>query len=561
MKIWTILLSVIISVVIILPSVLPEDSPLREYLPSKTLNLGLDLKGGIHVVLGVDIEKALSVEVDKFQNDLQTALTDKQIPFQTVERSSDPEGILVRFRDEPSADQLRTLLQEDFYQVLTISDWQTPTSALVTLEPTWEEKVAKDSLEQARQIIRNRVDEFGVAEPIIQIQGDDRILVQLPGVQDPERALQLIGKTALLEFKVVDETLDRMALEGLIEKVREKANFKNNFTAADLARLNEALKPELPAGTIVSFEKETDRRSREVTLVPYLLRVETVLTGQALEDARVVTNPTTQQPEASLRFNKKGAQAFESITAKNVGKLLAIVLDGVVMSAPVIREKIPAAGAGATISLGADGTRMEKMNEARDLALVLRSGALPAPVEVLENRTVGASLGEDSVEAGKMAAMIALGLVVIFMLIYYRASGIVADFTLLLNLLVVMAIMALFQATLTLPGIAGIVLTVGMAVDANVIILERIREELKKGKKVRAAIESGYESAKVAIFDANLTTIIAGVVLFNFGIGPIRGFAVTLLIGVFSSFVTSVWFSRWIYEWVLDRYSLKRLSI
>ncbi len=560
MKLWIIFGSILVSLFILLPTIIPTNSRFADYLPGKKINLGLDLRGGIHIVLGVDVQKALDVEVDKFTVDLQNRLEEQKLSVEKVERAQDDRAVLVHLRHSQDVENLEALLKEDFYQILTLNSWESNTLARVTLEPAYEEKIAKDSLEQARNIIRNRVDEFGVAEPIIQVQGTDRILVQLPGIQDPERAIQLIGKTALLEFKLVDDSMEPAQLETLVEKVRTQVDFKNNFTRADLDKLNETLKKDLPTGTYLSFEKEVDPRSKEVTIRPYLLKTTTVLSGQSLEDARVTSDQTTQKPQVSLRFSKSGAEVFEKITEANVGKLLAILLDGVVMSAPVIREKIPALSAGATISLG-KGTRQQMLQEAKDLSLVLRSGALPAPVEILENRTVGASLGEDSIQKGKFAGLIGTLLVVIFMILYYRWSGVLADFTLAINLTMLMAIMALFQATLTLPGIAGIVLTVGMAVDANVIIFERIREEIRSGKKTRAALEAGFEGAHHAIFDSNLTTVISGLVLYNFGTGPIRGFAVTLIVGLVCNYLAAVWFSRWIYEWYFEHYRAEKLSI
>ena len=454
---------------------------------------------------------------------------------------------------------LEKLLRDDFYGILSI-DENAKNSLRVGLEPDHAKQISQMSLEQAREIIRNRVDEFGVAEPIIQLQGSDRILVQLPGVQDPDRALQLIGRTALLEFKLVDDSVGRDQLDKWVEKGRQQANFKNNFTKADLDRLNATLKPDLPKGSELSFEKITDPRSREVNLRPFLLKSTTVLTGQALEDARVTTEQTSQRPQVSLRFSKLGAESFEKLTEANVGKLIAILLDGVVVSAPVVHERIPAASAGATISLG-QGNRKQMMTEAKDLALILRSGALPAPVEILENRTVGASLGEDSIQKGKWAGIIGTILVVLFMLVYYRWSGFIADTMLVVNLAMLFAIMALFQATLTLPGIAGIVLTVGMAVDANVIIIERIREEMRAGKRARAALEAGFDGAHRAISNSSLTTVISALVLYNFGTGPIRGFAITLLMGLICNYIAAVWFSKWIYEWYLDRHPVRRLSV
>lgn len=558
MRIWTIVITTLLSIFLLLPSIIPETSSFHKYLPGKKMNLGLDLRGGIHIVLGVEVQKALDVEADKFAATLEDRMKEKEISGVEIKRGPD-RTIEMTVRNAQDNEAFDQLLKSDFYNVLTVSE-RTGNKSILRLEPSHEQYIVQMSLEQAREIIRNRVDEFGVAEPIIQIQGNDRILVQLPGIQDPERAIQLIGRTALLEFKLVDDSKDAASLMALVDKARDQVKFKNNFTRADLDRLNEALKKDLPEGTYLSFEKVTDPRSKDVELRPFLLKAVTVLTGSGLEDARVVADPQTQRPQVSLKFSKMGAQAFERITEANVGKLLAILLDGVVVSAPVIKEKIPALSAGATITLGA-GNRMKMNQEARDLALVLRSGALPAPVEVLENRTVGASLGEDSIQRGKLAGIIGSILVILFMILYYRWSGFLADITLVINIVMLLAFMALFQATLTLPGIAGIVLTVGMAVDANVIIIERIREELRAGKRVRAALEAGYEGAHRAIFDANLTTVIAGVVLYNFGTGPIRGFAVTLMVGLVCNYVAAVWFSKWLYNWYLDRHPVERLSV
>jgi preprotein translocase subunit SecD len=548
-----------LSVFFFMPSVLPPDSPLKRFFPGKELNLGLDLKGGIHVVLGVDVQRALDVDLDKYLNSLRERMDEKKIPFQSVTRASNERAILVQLRDRKEQPALDALLRDDFFGLLAPDGFEGGSQRLI-LDERHAQQLIRDSLEQAKEIIRNRVDEFGVAEPSIQLQGEDRIVVQLPGVQDPARAVELIGKTALLEFKMVDDSMSPAQVEALVEKFRAEAGFKNNFNRADLERLNKAMAKSIPPGTQVSFERELDRKSREVTLRPYLLKSTTLLTGQALEDAFVSQDPQTQRPQVALRFSRPGAQAFEKITGENVGKSLAILLDGVVESAPYIKTKIEAASAGAVIEMGT-GNRDQVIKEARDLALVLRSGALPAPVEVLENRSVGASLGEDSIAAGKEAALWGSLLIILFTILYYRLSGMLAVVTLGVNILMLMAFMALFQATLTLPGIAGIVLTIGMAVDANVIIFERIREELRSGKKVRAALDAGFSGAHTAIFDSNLTTVLAGIVLYNLGTGPIRGFAVTLMVGLLINYLCAVVFSKWIFDWYFDRREVKSLSI
>lgn len=560
MKIGVVVLTLIVSTVLLLPSFLGEEAT-PDWLPGKRLNLGLDLQGGIHVVLGVDIQKALDVELDHLSQQLSSALEDQEINGVNIERAETGRSLLVNLREPQQAKLIEKVLRDEFYKILVLSNYESDQVMRVRMESSHEDQIQLLSLEQAREIIRNRVDEFGVAEPIIQIEGSDRILVQLPGVKDPDRAIQLIGKTALLEYKIVDESMNVGQLDSMVESVRADVGFTNNFTRSQLNALNEALKDQLPKGTEISFQKDRDPRSDETMITPFLLRADTVLTGQALEDARVTTNPTNNQPQVSLTFNRQGAEDFERITGANVGKRLAILLDGVVISDPYIREKIPAISRGATITLG-QGSRRQLLEEAKDLSLVLRSGALPAPVEILENRTVGASLGQDSIDKGKFTGMVAGIVVILFMLVYYRFSGLVADLAVGVNLVMLLAIMAFFQATLTLPGIAGIVLTIGMAVDANVIILERIREEISKGgRKTRAAIETGYEAAHKAILDANVTTAIAGIVLFNFGSGPIRGFAVTLMIGIICSYISAVWFSRWIMTWAVERFGMKQLSI
>ena len=346
-------------------------------------------------------------------------------------------------------------------------------SLLLILNPKARVRVMKLAADQALETIRNRIDQFGVTEPDIRPQENHRILVQLPGIKDPERAIELIGKTALLEFKLVDE--------------------ENSLEAA--------LKGNIPPGREILYQVSVDPKTGRQTKIPYLLKRRTLLTGEYLTDARVEIDSQYNEPYVSLSFNARGARLFERITGENVGKKLAIVLDNNVDSAPEIRDKI--SGGRAQI------TGRFTMDEARDLAIVLRAGALPAPVKILEERTVGPSLGKDSIEKGFKSMIIGGLVVILFMIIYYGLSGIFADMALMLNILFIMAGLAFFGATLTLPGIAGIILTIGMAVDANVLIFERIREELRLGKPARAAIEGGYAKALVTILDANVTTFIA----------------------------------------------------
>jgi len=385
------------------------------------------------------------------------------------------------------------------------------------------------AVDQALETIRNRIDQFGVSEPDIRQQGTNRILIQLPGVTDTQRAKELIGKTAILEFKLVNESIDP----------------------------EEAEKSGVPAGSALYYQVRNDPATNREIRTPFVLMDRTLLTGAYLTDARVQIDSQFNEPYVSINFDSKGARIFERITGENVKKRLAIVLDNKVYSAPVIQEKI--AGGEARI------TGYFTTNEARDLAIVLRAGALPAPVKILEERTVGPSLGADSIRKGLTSMLVGGVLVLVFMMIYYKASGIVANLALILNILLIAAGLSAFQATLTLPGIAGIILTIsmtiGMAVDANVIIFERIREELDIGKTPRAAVDAGYERSTLTILDANVTTLIAALVLFQFGTGPVKGFAVTLSLGVIASLFTSLILTRYIFDYFLITRKYKRLSI
>jgi preprotein translocase subunit SecD len=370
------------------------------------------------------------------------------------------------------------------------------------------------------------VDQFGVSEPEIIPQGNNRILIQLPGIKDPKRAINLIGKTALLEFKLVDEEHS----------------------------LDEALKNHMPpGGSIIAYGYRKNETMGARSKIPYLLKAKTLLTGDSLKDARVSISNRFGEPYVALEFNSQGAKDFERITAENVKNRLAIVLDGTVHSAPVIQERI--SGGRAQI------TGTFTMDEARDLAIVLRAGALPAPVRILEQRTVGPSLGQDSIDKGFMSIIVGGILVILFMVLYYRYSGLVANTALILNIILILGALAAFKATLTLPGIAGIVLVIGMAVDANVLIFERIREELRLGKSPRAAIAGGYSKAFLTIVDANVTTLIAAIVLFQFGTGPVKGFAVTLTIGIICSMFTAIFVTRIIFDYYLWHKKIQMISI
>ncbi len=481
------------------------------YPPAKTINLGLDLQGGIHLVLGVDVDKAVEAQVERAGDTARAELEKRGIGVTRVERRGTAE-LTIQFASPQSWDAAVKTIDE----VLSVFDRKEADQAAgrlgLALKPREVANIRELAVRQGLETIRNRVDQFGVAEPSIQQQGENRILVQLPGVQDPARAKALIGKTALLEFKLVDERVDAET----------------------------ALRTGPPPGTEILYQRRVDKQTREERKVPFLVQKKAPITGRDVATARVSIDQNTSEPYVSVDFNAAGARAFSELTDANVGKRLAIVLDGNVHSAPQIRERIPSGRAQITGGFSTD--------EATDLAIVLRAGALPAPVQVLEERTVGPSLGADSIRQGIIAILASTALVFLFMLVYYRLSGLVADVALGLNLLLLMATMAGFHATLTLPGIAGIALTIGMAVDTNILIFERIREELRAGKTVRGAIDAGFARAFKTVIDTHVTVLVSGLILFQFGTGPVKGFAVTLMIGIAVSLFTAVFFTRLIFD-------------
>ncbi|HSE04651.1 MAG TPA: protein translocase subunit SecD [Methylomirabilota bacterium] len=481
------------------------------YPPTKAINLGLDLQGGIHLVLGVDVDKAVEAQVERAGDGARADLEKRGIGVTRAERRGTSE-LVIQLGSPQGWDAAVKALEE----VLPVFDRKEADAAagrlVLALQAREVASIRDLAVRQGLETIRNRVDQFGVAEPSIQQQGENRILVQLPGVQDPARAKALIGKTALLEFKLVDERTDPET----------------------------ALRSGPPPGSEILYQRRVDKQTREERKVPFLVQRKASITGRDVATARVSIDQNTSEPYVSVDFNPAGARAFSDLTDTNVGKRLAIVLDGNVHSAPQIRERIPSGRAQITGGFTTD--------EATDLAIVLRAGALPAPVQVLEERTVGPSLGADSIRQGVVAILASTALVFLFMLIYYRLSGVIADVALGLNLLLLMATMAGFHATLTLPGIAGIALTIGMAVDTNILIFERVREELRAGKTVRGAIDAGFARAFKTVIDTHVTVLVSGLILFQFGTGPVKGFAVTLMIGIAVSLFTAVFFTRLIFD-------------
>ncbi len=590
-----------------------SDPQRYKQLVEKSIKLGLDLQGGMHVVLEVDVEELLRAlaqnKDDRFEKALketaaEAARTDANLVDIFAERIRAEGSDLARYygsRTLRTHDEIRAYLHQQ----------------------------VKEAVERALEVIRNRVDEFGVAEPTIQREGDYRIVVELAGITDPERVRALLGKTALLEFRMLK---DAEIVQSVAEKINayltgestgadtsaehagegrekapadtgaisaeelfggtkdttQKAMAQTDTTKAEKLFMGEPLLFRHPRDPqVLLIRKEQEARFRKALQDPrvqdiinkeagdaefllgkshpqdnaipvYLVNKRPELTGETIVDARPAPG-SAYDPESfgkwevNLEFNDEGARAFSRITGANIGKRMAIVLDRRVYIAPRIQAKIREGRARIT--------GLDDADEAKDVAVVLKAGALPAPLKVLEERTVGPSLGRDSIRRGTLSAIIGLIIVALFMMIYYKFSGFVADIALLLNLIILLGIMSSFHATLTLPGIAGIILTIGMAVDANVLIFERVREELAKGKTIWASLDEGYSRALSAIVDANITTFWAGVVLYNFGSGPIRGFALTLMIGIAASMFTAIFVTRAIFEFVLSRKIVKQLSI
>ncbi|MGQ4809700.1 Protein translocase subunit SecD [Candidatus Entotheonellaceae bacterium PAL068K] len=492
--------------------------------PKQKIHLGLDLQGGLHLVLEVQADKAVERALERTAESVRKDLRARGLNVVTAEPAA-LQGLRLVFGKPPDLSVVDEVVQN---YISAAVQQQTPEVWTVDVPAAELRQLRTSAVDQALEKIRNRIDAFGVSEPSISRQGSQRIVVQLPGLDDPQRAISLIGKTAQLEFKLVH----------------------SRPSSANAAP---------PSGTVRLFEKEKDRQTGQLVQgSPYFVERRTLLTGEMLADARALPDQFNfGQYYVLMRLNSRGKRIFARLTRDNVGRALAIVLDDAIFSAPVIQEPIPGGEARIT------GTFTPE--EARDLAIVLREGALPAPVSIIENRTVGPSLGSDSVRQGVRSILLGGALVVLFMLVYYRLSGLIANVALGLNLLIIMGLLALpnLGATLTLPGIAGIILTVGMAVDANVLIFERVREELRLGKSVRAAVDAGFQKALITILDANITTLIAAVVLFQFGSGPVKGFAVTLAIGLVASMFTAIFVSRTIFETVFTLWQgrVTRLSI
>ncbi len=484
---------------------------LPDWLPHNQVNLGLDLRGGSHLLLEVEVQAVIDEYLETLVDSARADLRSERIRYRALGKQEHSAGVTI-----PNTDERQKALE-----LLKALDSAAQTSLdgdRITITMT-DQQIAErrtSAVQQSIEIIRRRIDETGVREPTIQRQGDDRVIVQLPGIDDPERVKSLIGKTAKLTFQMVD-------LENSVE---------------------EALAGRVPPGSqlLPMLEGANSPTGQQYILVKKRVAV----SGENLVDAQPTFDGRDNQPVVSFRFDTLGAKKFGKVTTENVKRPFAIVLDGKVISAPVIQE--PILGGTGQISGGFS------VQDTQDLALLLRAGALPAPLTILEERTVGPGLGADSIAAGEIACLVGMVLVVIFMAVAYGRFGIYADIALAMNLFLILGLLSLLQATLTLPGIAGIVLTIGMAVDANVLIFERIREEMRAGRTPISSIDAGYGRALSTIIDANLTTLIAAILLYSFGSGPVRGFAVTLAIGIVTSMFTAIMLTRlFVVSWLRSK--------
>jgi preprotein translocase subunit SecD len=519
-RLWLAAALVGAAIILLLPSLqfsLPDWMQPLDSLPK--IQLGLDLQGGTHLLLEVKLQEAVKTSLRRRGEDIEREAKDNKLTPPQVSQNSDG-SLLITLTNPGERSAFEDLMSRAFTD-LTVAAAPNQGGAFVANFTQPEAvQIRTNAMDQALETIRNRIDQLGVRETTVAREGDNDILVQLPGIQDPERAKELIGKTAVLEFKLIDE----------------------KHTVADAVRLGP------PAGDEILYGPPQAGGPP-----PYLVESPVLMTGDVVTDARVREGGRMEGPYVEVRLNRRGTDIFAALTAQNVGRNLAIVLDGTVYSAPVIKEPIP----GGDVQI----TGNFSFEEAHNLAIVLRSGSLPAPVEIIEERTVGPSLGHDSIRQGELSFVVGGIAVLGFMAIYYSGAGILADLGLILNILLLVCVMAALQATLTLPGIAGIVLTLGMSVDANVLVNERMREELRAGKSPREAVKTGYERAWSAIRDSNISTFVAGLILFQFGTGPVKGFAVTLcvgvLTGVFSCFVvTRAW-----YDWKISMRRLNVLSV
>lgn len=571
----------------LVPTVVPEQKQpafIKKHF-QKRIQLGLDLQGGLHLVYEVNVDKAVSSKVDRLSSDLEDRLRkDKAIAELAVTREG-RDDIVLTFKNPADQAKLDESILRDYRNSLDVVDRNTSTGVIrLRLDADQVEEVRDYALRQGIETIRGRVDKFGVAEPTIIKKGTD-IIVELPGLKasDFDRIKTIIGRTAQLEFKIVDDGSEYMkrvqaavpkdsGIDVVPESWTEKDTGKQHEDVylrakqrAVLEKFFAELKGDLavPADHEIGYE-ENQARSEAGEALPdkywrtFYLHKRAALTGEYLSNADQTWDQQTGRPEVSFEFDRQGASISERMTGDNIGRKMAILLDEKINSAPVIEGRIGARG---RITLGGFGDPFVLQQEAKDLVAVLRSGALPAPLRKTFETQVGPTMGRDSVEKAKFSMYVGAAAVILFMLLYYRKAGVIANIAMIVNMLFMVAILAAFEASLTLPGIAGLVLTIGMAVDANIVIYERIREELRAGKSPRTAVDAGFERAFWTVFDAHFTNFVAGVVLYSYGSGPIRGFAVTLLVGIITNLFTSYWLSHWMFDAMVGRRGASRATL
>ena len=503
---------------------------------AEPMSLGLDLRGGVHFLMEVDMDAAVDKAEERYISELRSFLRENKVRYKTITRNK-PSGLLIRFKDDNERNNGQSLIEKNLLDLNIISPDanETEFSLIITIKDEVLRETQRLALQQNITTLRKRVNELGVAEPVIQRQGLKRVVVQLPGVQDTARAKAILGATATLEFRLVDEKHEPQ----------------------------EAVNGRVPAGSKLYYERNGQ---------PILLKKQVMLTGDSIINAASGIDTLTGGPDVTITLDGRGAKRMSRGTRDNVGKRLAVVfmeykMETIEKNGEFVKEKetieevINAAVIQEQLGKRFHITGLDSSEEAKNLALLLRAGALAAPIYIIEERTVGPSLGQDNIDKGFDSVAIGFVLVLIFMAIYYKIFGLFADIALGLNLVLIVAMLSLLQATLTLPGIAGIVLTVGMAVDANVLIFERIREEIRNGNSPQASIHSGYEKAFSTIIDANITTLIAALMLFSFGTGPIQGFAVTLSLGIISSMFTAIMVTRGLVNLIYGGRNLKKLTI
>lgn len=530
------------------------------WFTKQKINYGLDIQGGLQLVMGVDVDGVVRESTTRLMTAMKAETQKDQVPVTDVKSANPEQGemelIIAGADAKAKVEKYLTDKHGTTLQVISSSD----TSIKVRYFDVYLNEYKSRVIQQSIETIRNRIDEFGVAEPSISQQGANRILIQLPGMADAEKAKQLVNTTAKLDFMIVTHEKTPQELQAMVAAAEKAGNYSMETMKYSeyVTKINADLKTQLPEKTILYFEKSENATKMELGAIPYLLKTDTDLGGGALDDA-FVGYDQYGAPQVSLKFNSAGAAKFADLTGANTNKQMAIVLDKVVKSAPNIKDRIT--GGQAVVTLGGGRDRNQTMDEAKMISTALRAGALPATLEQLEERRVGPSLGSDALNKARMGALIGAALVILFMFAYYKGMGFVANISVTLNILCVFAMLSSLGATLTLPGIAAIALTVGFAVDANVLINERIKEELALGHSLKVAIKEGYSLAMSAILDANITTAATAVILLYFGTGPVRGFAVNLLIGVATTMFANVFVSKVIVDLMIEKFGVKKLSI